>query len=701
MFDWLKNAGAAPEDEDNTAGRPETEEQEPQKTEEAPESVRPDAPAEDAAVEPPAYIPLPTHPELSEMEQMLVAGDAFLSRYLPSEKLDGCLDEYTITRCTEEIDRSLKEFHSKMFFVVIFGPLKAGKSTMVNTLAHRYVSPTRLGRECTLRPSIVIQAEETGIDEYFMRDTSQDRNQVFQLVIDYVRRMKEWEDIAPYVYKETSILNETNIENKLSRVVDIEPLITVIRVPGGKFVDGSTAIIDMPGLDGNISNLETSPIHNWVLRRTDFLIFIQSSISAISKTTNQFLERLLIESKNPPIWLVQNIIDGKYWRDPAERDAEALQQLAETRDEIMKGLDLKEMYCTPINLGMALDGVMNTDEELMKTSQFAAFENRLYTVLQDKRIRIQERNSLHGLLRSLKTARHEARRIQNDIRSARQEMNKIALQFTQMENLISSHELYSSTHPRKNLELQLTNLVTSEEEGLGRLIEDRTEKTILYCNREITGEELVANLMELGETIRTKGNHLYLKTDGEFGIRITQQINAYIERAEHFMDESLKEYQDKADELAAHLDITFHWPAPEELPPFEYTRLSPVMETPFRLGKTLPSTKKLLFFDRHFNGQQSKIYIEGTAASIREQVKEQAEIWVDTLMDLHINEVQKQRKQARLSAIAENAQHFRMKMDDYEKRARLSNQLLTGMEQDLAQLISLAQAALQNIEQVK
>ena len=70
-------------------------------------------------------------------------------------------------------------------------------------------------------------------------------------------------------------------------------------------------------------------------------------------------------------------------------------------------------------------------------------------------------------------------------------------------------------------------------------------------------------------------------------------------------------------------------------------------------------------------------------------------------MDLHINEVQKQRKQARLSAIAENAQHFRVKMDDYEKRARFSSQLLTGMEQDLAQMITLAQAALQNIEQVK
>lgn len=702
MFKWKKNPEIPDTNETAAPTQQETEKENtsPEATLETSEA--PEANTPEISEEPPQnHEPLPVYPEQSEMQQMLIAGDTFLSRYTPAETFDDCIEEDTLLRCIEEIERSLKEFHSKMFFVVIFGPLKAGKSTMVNTLAHRYVSPTRLGKECTLRPSIVIQAEETGIDEYFMRDSSQDRNQVFQLVVDYVRHMKDWEDISPYVYKETSILNETNIENKLSRVVDIEPLITVIRVPGGKFIDGNTAIIDMPGLDGNISNIETSPIHNWVLRRTDFLIFIQSSISAISKTTNQFLERLLVESKNPPIWLVQNIIDGKYWRDPQERDAEALQQLSETREEIMRGLDLKEMYCTPINLGMALDGVMNQDEKLLETSQFTAFEERLYTVLQDKRIRIQERNSLHGLLRALNIARRETRRIQSGMKTAQQEMNKISLQFTQMENLISNHELYSSVHPRQNLELQLTNLVTSEEEGLGRLIEDRTEKAILYCNRDITGEELAANLIDLGESIREKGNHLYLKTDGEFGIRIAQQVNTYIERTEHLMDESLQEYQEKASSLAQHLGINFHWLTPEELPPFDYAHLSPVMEKAFRLGKNLPSTKKMLFFDRHFNGQQAKIYLQGAADSIREQLKEQAEKWVESLMDLHINETCKQRKQARLSAIAENRQRFQLKMDDYEQQAQHSQQILHDLEQDLEQMITLAQVALQNMRQVK
>lgn len=699
MF-WKKNERTdMAEEELNREAEWEAETDRAELPEEETEPAAPEEKTEEKTEE--IHQPLPIVPEKSEMEQMLVAGEAFLKRYQTGDALHDCVEEKSIRLWVEELERSLKEFHSKMFFVVIFGPLKAGKSTMVNTLAHRYVSPTRLGKECTLRPSIVIQAEENGIDEYFMRDGAQDRNQVFQLVVDYVRRMKEWEEIAPYVYRETSILNEANIESKLSQVVDVEPLITVIRVPGGRFVDGSTAIIDMPGLDGNISNIENSPIHNWVLRRTDFLIFIQSSISAISKTTSQFLERLLVESKNPPIWLVQNIIDGKYWRAQEERDAEALQQLTETRDEIMRGLDLKEMYCTPINLGMALDGVMNGDERLLTDSQFQAFEERLYTVLQDKRIRIQERNSLYGLLRALKGMRQEIRQVQKAMEVSRQEMGKLLLQFSQMENLISGHELYSSTNPRKTLELQLTNLVTSEEEGLGRLIDDRTEKTLLYCNRDITGEELAANVMELGETIREKGNHLYLKTDGEFGIRIAQQINAYMARAEHFMEESLLEYQNKADELASHVGVSFRWPSPEELPTFDYGHLSPVMEKAFRLGKHMPSVKKMVFFDRHFNGAQAKVYIDGAAETIREQLNEQAERWVESLLDLHVNEIRKQRKEARLSAIAENRLHFQLKMQGYEAQALKSQQTLRAMEQDTEQLIALAQAALQNLTQVK
>lgn len=649
----------------------------------------------------PVHVPLTVQVEESPMNQLLNAGECFLKRYGSDQDIANCIDESKIKTQIDELDRSLKEFHSKMFFVVIFGPLKAGKSTMVNTLAHRYVSPTRLGKECTLRPSIIIQDKENGIDEYFMRDNAQDRTQVFQLVIDFIRHMKNWEEISPYVYRETSILNETNIENKLSHIMDIEPLITVIRVPGGKFIDSNTAIIDMPGLDGNISNIETSPVHNWVLRRTDFLIFIQSSISAISKTTNRFLERLLIESKNPPIWLVQNIIDGKYWRDAEERNAEALQQLSETRDEIMKELDLKELYSTPINLGMALDGVLNCEENLLETSQFNAFEDRLYTILQDKRVRIQERNSLHGLLRALKIMQNEIRITMHNISTSRQKIQKISLFFQQMESIISTYEFYGANHPQKNLEVQLTNLITSEEEGLGKLIDDRTEKTILYCNRDITGEELVNSLMDLAETIREKGNQLYLKTDGEFGIRISNQINLSISQGERFLDESLKEQQGKIDELAKQLDIIFHWISPTDLMPFDYMHLSPVMEQPFRLGRILPPTRHMLLFTRHFNGQQAKLYIQNASENIREQLQDQAEKWVESLIELHVNETQRMRKQSRLSSIAENRQYFLLKTSSYLERAQKSEQLFMDIEADLEQLIQLAQNALSSVEEVR
>ena len=95
--------------------------------------------------------------------------DGVLSQW-QSFDFTNALDATGLAQITRNVDRARRQFDSKLFFVVIFGPLKAGKSTLTNTLAGDYVSPTGFGKETTRRPSLVIRAEESGIDQYFSID---------------------------------------------------------------------------------------------------------------------------------------------------------------------------------------------------------------------------------------------------------------------------------------------------------------------------------------------------------------------------------------------------------------------------------------------------------------------------------------------------------------------------------------------------
>ena len=52
-----------------------------------------------------------------------------------------------------------QEWKSEAFFVIVVGPVKSGKSTFVNLLAHEHVSPTHF-LECTVRPSIISQKKK-------------------------------------------------------------------------------------------------------------------------------------------------------------------------------------------------------------------------------------------------------------------------------------------------------------------------------------------------------------------------------------------------------------------------------------------------------------------------------------------------------------------------------------------------------------
>jgi hypothetical protein len=185
------------------------------------------------------------------------------------------LDSAALEQIVRDIDRARRQFDGKLFFVVVFGPLKAGKSTLTNALAGEYVSPAGFGKETTRRPSLVVQASESGIDQYFSTDPDVNHSlsqrevgrnvrgispgedethrvakvrEAFDAVADYLRGIRSKDEFQGRIRVSTLPLNGPLLEKSLTQNLVTEPLLTVIRCKGGHLLSKGVAIVDMPGL---------------------------------------------------------------------------------------------------------------------------------------------------------------------------------------------------------------------------------------------------------------------------------------------------------------------------------------------------------------------------------------------------------------------------------------------------------------------
>lgn len=331
------------------------------------------------------------------------------------------------------LERAQREFDANLFFILMFGPLKAGKSTLTNLLAREHVSPTGFGIETTLRPSIILKSrtKEYFIDVYEAVDPRDDQGELFDMVIDNLRGISDIKAAKTRIRKVTIPLTEQNVKDRLIGNLDTEPLITVLNVPGGNLVTENIALIDMPGLDGIKSNWEESVVHKWILKRADFLIFVQSSMAALNKATFEFLKDAYLGSRKPPLWLVQNVIDAKYWRSEEDKRRDTNTQQQRAKEQILSLLGIAEdLRSTAINLGKAADGVDFSNENLLNESKFMEFENDLKEIMNVSRVNIQQENSIKGVVEALRNCKAEFRNSREELLELDEEyknkMNKLA-----------------------------------------------------------------------------------------------------------------------------------------------------------------------------------------------------------------------------------------------------------------------------------
>ena len=318
-----------------------------------------------------------------------------------------------------------KEYADRSFVILVAGPVKSGKSTFVNLVANAFVSPTHF-LECTVRPSIISSTDDPQSEVITAYRSKAPERAVEQVdaIIDSLRGLMKPEDV-PEVMTESWPLTEQNIDEHvaldLSDMDKDGTLMTTIRTPGGKLLTNGVYLIDMPGFDGSMANLD-SPLYKTIAARADLIILVQSSNSAITKVSDDFFRLLKENNRNVPVCLLHNVFDAAHWRDEDIKTAAVKEQLEYAVARIKeKGFNLDAKNAYVVNLGMVWDwrrkAYSSDENQLAGASEaFGRVEEEMYDVLISQRDSIRVRNVVGRTLQQIEElmTRNDARLSQMD-----------------------------------------------------------------------------------------------------------------------------------------------------------------------------------------------------------------------------------------------------------------------------------------------
>ncbi len=305
------------------------------------------------------------------------------------------VDEHIKNKLSQLSRRSL-EYKNGSFIMLVVGPVKSGKSTLVNLLAHRYVSPTDT-LECTVRPSIISNVNDERdckIEIYKARHEGR-KAEDLDLIVDELRGIVTEQELGEYLEKdEYTNYSDDTVNNVISPSYNKEDrtIITSITTTGSKLlargpVDGGKIFLaDMPGFDGNTSNLN-DPLYDAISKRVDLILFVHSSVSAFNLTSASYLEKLREYNEAVPVYLVHNIFDSTYWKNPQDRAHEIDRQVQKEYEEIRsKGFNIESEFISKVNLGKVTDALQGAgayvegfEEDLQEElRKFEEIEEKLY-----------------------------------------------------------------------------------------------------------------------------------------------------------------------------------------------------------------------------------------------------------------------------------------------------------------------------------
>lgn len=402
-------------------------------------------------------------------------------------------DEYATQLDTlPDIKKQLKkvlnrasEYENGSFIVLVVGPVKSGKSTLVNLIADAYVSPTHF-LECTVRPSIISkqkEGEEKLITSFSSGDTM-NKVEHIDSIIDCIRGMESEASLTGMNINIDKVpLTEDNITEKvelgLQESLTAETLVTSITTPGGQLLQDNVFVMDMPGFDGKYANID-DPVYETIAQRADLIIFVQSSNSAISKVSKDFLDVLKENNKNVPVCLVHNFFEAAHWHSEEEKEKNNAEQKQFAINEIRAlGFNINEEHCFCINLGKVKDARVRNEQGkylyagvreqilLPDADKYTEMEKVLYERVVEHRDEMQLQNCLNRTKQQLTKLEERLKEELKERQEKIEEYERIKEDFRQLK-VSHSFEL-SFSYPDNIIQIANKTIQTAVNTKIGAI----------------------------------------------------------------------------------------------------------------------------------------------------------------------------------------------------------------------------------------
>jgi predicted GTPase len=316
------------------------------------------------------------------------------------------------------IRRIKKELKTDRFVVIICGGLKSGKSTLINLLCHKEVSPTRLGRETTIRPCIFSDGDISRVLLFYgIAESETRRKDLFHAIIDYIKGIidsKELKDIGLEI-EEKPISEAVYWLTEENKTGSRSPIFVNVQIGrkdlGGKYnlLSEKILFIDTPGVDGITAGIggrrdkENENLNvSWLAERVDLMLLLQSTVSPLNNSSINFIEKLYKDLNAPPILLIHNEFSLKCWRrdyKEMKEDSDADKSSIDNAKRLLRQKLGQNIECLRVNLGMAEDGFKFDRKELLEKSGFIDFEENFYKFIVNNRRQIHEENVFNKLRR--------------------------------------------------------------------------------------------------------------------------------------------------------------------------------------------------------------------------------------------------------------------------------------------------------------
>lgn len=457
-----------------------------------------------------------------------------------------------------------REFDSTQFIVLVVGAVKSGKSTLVNLFAHEMVSPTHF-LECTVRPSIISKDSERKILQYTLKPGN-DRVEAFNSVVDYVRGIGDKNELEAMTEQKAYDLNPHNLSLYVElnmnedNIKNDDTLITNITTEGGNLLNGETVIIDMPGLDGGYANFD-DPVYQEIAERADIIIFVQSSNSAITKISKEFLDLLAEKNRKVPVCLVHNVFDARYWESENEKSEQIKTQIEIAKNRIRSsGFNILESFA--LNLGKVTDAELYPDDEDLRKEKrkFEDMEKILFRTIKEKRDQIHEEICVYKVANAADRLIARVDERHSGLENEKQRLEQLYNKFEQFINAYKNTGLL-----KEEMAVEIKNIFEDKRQGWEQEIDSlagickkniaEKEKTFITRERiSIFAEDATSVVMNYLESEECH-KYLNLKVNSKIKSFYLQQ---YSDLVEFFIENGITSFRLPEVDIAEIFSFTFN-----------------------------------------------------------------------------------------------------------------------------------------------